>query len=85
VGADQVCIEAQQSGIRKREPNPVKRETSQILQKVFVALWAEKMTPERIAEGLGWPKAELDALTFRLVEKDEGRIGHGGTGGLKVL
>lgn len=63
----QVCIEVQQLGLRKKEPDPIQRESSQVLQKVFRALWTEKMPPNRVAAELSWPKAELDALTFQMV------------------
>lgn len=62
----QVCIEAQQLGMRKNEPEPIAREDSQVFRKVLTALWAEKMTPAKIAADLAWPTAELEALTFQL-------------------
>ena len=68
----QVCIEAQQLGIRKHEPDPIPRESSQVLHKVLTILWSQKMTPGRIAADLGWPKNELDALTFQIVPTTEG-------------
>ncbi len=64
----QVCIEVQGLGYRKREPDGIPREGSQVLQKAFTALWAERMTTDRVAAELGWPRGELDALTFRMVK-----------------
>lgn len=62
----QVCIEAQQLGMRKKEPEPIQREDSQVLRKALTALWAQKMTPAKIAADLAWPMSELEALTFQL-------------------
>lgn len=66
----QVCVEAQQYGMRKDEPNAITRETSQVLHKVFTILWSEKMTPGRIAADLGWSSHELAAFTFQFVSDD---------------
>ena len=68
----QVCIEAQQHGMRKNEPDGLARETSQVLHKALTILWSQKMTLGRIAADLGWPKTELEALTFQLVPTKEG-------------
>ena len=66
----QICIRAQQYGMRKEEPHALSHETSQVLQKVFKILWSRKMLPETIATDLGWPIRELDALTFRSLLSD---------------
>ncbi len=63
----QVCIEAQQFGMRKEEPNPIDRERSQVLHKVLTILWQRKVTPDRLATRFGWPRSELDSLTFQLM------------------
>lgn len=70
----QVCIEAQQLGIRKDEPDPIARETSQVLHKALTILWSQKMTAGRIAADLGWPKSEMGALTFQLVPTKDGAM-----------
>ena len=67
----QVCIEAQQFGMRKREPNPIDRERSQVLHKVLTILWQRKVTPDGLAAHLGWPKTELDSLTFQFVQTNK--------------
>ena len=66
----QVCVEAQQYGMRKDEPNAIARETSQVLHKVFTILWSQKVPPRKIAADLGWPQRELAALTFQFVSDD---------------
>ena len=71
----QVCIEVQQLGIRKNEPNAITRETSQVLHKALTILWSRKMTRGRIAADLGWPKNDLDALTFQLGSASKGAGG----------
>ncbi len=70
----QVCIEAQQLGIRKVEPNAVARETSQVLHKALTILWSQKMTPGRLATVFGWPQEDLDALTFQLAPTREDAV-----------
>lgn len=67
----QVCIEAQQLGIRKNEPEAIARETSQVLHKALTILWSQKMTPEKIATDLGWPRNELSALTFQVAPTED--------------
>lgn len=68
----QVCVEAQQLGMRRREPEAATREMSQILQKALTILWSQKMSLQRIAMDLDWPRSELTALTFQSVSSPDG-------------
>jgi Zn-dependent peptidase ImmA (M78 family)/DNA-binding XRE family transcriptional regulator len=62
-----LCIEMAQRGYRKVEPNPITRETSQVLYKVFTALRSEGVTRADVARELRIHVADLEALVFGLV------------------
>ncbi|CAN7336115.1 XRE family transcriptional regulator [Caballeronia sp. LjRoot29] len=59
-------IELSSRGYRKSEPDEGRREASQILQKVFVALRDESISKVDIASELCVPVGELDQLVFGL-------------------
>ena len=62
-----LCIEISKAGYRKSEPEGARRETSQMLAKVFSALRDEGITKGDIAEQIGIEPGELDRLVFGLV------------------
>ena len=70
-----ICIDVQQEGMRKDEPNPIPRERSLVLHEIFKILWSEKTPPQKMAQELGWPQSELDALTFGRIHSEK----HGAT------
>jgi Zn-dependent peptidase ImmA (M78 family) len=55
------------AGYTKTEPDGIPRETSQILDKVFMHLRRTGVSRLQVARGLGLPLSELDALVFGLV------------------
>ena len=59
-------IQISRNGYRTREPNPVPRETSQILPKIFAALREDGCTRSGVARALAIPQSELEALMFGL-------------------
>lgn len=59
-------IDLSSRGYRKKEPDEGQRETSQILQKVFMALRDESISRGDIAAELCVPVEELDQLVFGL-------------------
>jgi Zn-dependent peptidase ImmA (M78 family)/transcriptional regulator with XRE-family HTH domain len=61
-------------GWRSREPQPMERERSQILPKVYAALAAEGTTKRHIATALQLPLAEIETLSFGLAQLDA--VGH---------
>lgn len=61
-----LCIEMQQKGYTKTEPEPIDLEQSVLWQKIFAQLWSERTTREQVASELGLPIAELDNLVFGL-------------------
>jgi len=60
-----VCIELSKRG-RTKEPQPIERETSQVLSKVFGSLRESGVTKSSVASRLGLYTEDLDALTFGL-------------------
>jgi Zn-dependent peptidase ImmA (M78 family) len=60
-------MDASQRGYRSKEPAPIKRETSQLLSKVFATLRAEGKGRPFIANELGIAPEQLDSLVFGLV------------------
>jgi len=62
----QIFIEMGERGMRRAEPNPSARETSQVLAKVFDALRADGITKAQIAREIAIPSSEIDALVFGL-------------------
>lgn len=59
-------VEISQLGYRTNEPQPMQRETSQILNQVFTALRREGVTKTEIASALNIYQPDLDALVFGL-------------------
>lgn len=62
-----VFAEISSRGFRTNEPEPIPRETSQVIAKVFDALRAEGVTPSNVARDLAIPLDELHKLVFGLV------------------
>lgn len=62
-----LCIEIQKAGYRRSEPDSAPREMSQVWDKVFRSLRESGVTKQKLAEQLGWPLRELNALVFGLV------------------
>jgi Zn-dependent peptidase ImmA (M78 family) len=59
-------VEMSKRGYRTREPHPIRRETSQVLNKVFSALRKEGIGKADVAAALHVHPQELDALVFGL-------------------
>ena len=57
-----MCIEI--APIRRREPDPMKHESSQVLGKMFATLRAEGVTKSLIAKELCISRTDLESLTF---------------------
>ena len=81
----QICIQAQQLGLRKDEPNAIDRETSQVLRKTLTHLWSQRITPNQIAASFGWPRHELTALTFQCVSETRGSAGASSRSTLRLV
>lgn len=63
-----LCIEIAKSGYRTKEPEPMERETSQLLTKVLEILHSRKQGRREIAESLCLSVDEINALTFQLTK-----------------
>lgn len=61
-----LCIDIAKSGYRTNEPEPMERETSQLLTKVLDFLHRRKHGRSEIAESLSLNVDEINALTFQL-------------------
>lgn len=61
-----LCIEISKRGFRTKEPEPMERETSQLLTKVMEILHSRKQGRGEIAESLSLSVYEVDTLTFQL-------------------
>ena len=61
-----LTVEMSKLGYRTREPNPISRETSQVLNKVFAAMRKEGTGKLDIARALHIYPDDLDALVFGL-------------------
>ena len=57
------CIELGKNG-RDEEPNPMKRETSQVWSKVLTDLWSQGISISRLAVKLAIPEHEINSLLF---------------------
>jgi Zn-dependent peptidase ImmA (M78 family)/transcriptional regulator with XRE-family HTH domain len=70
------CIEIARRD-RSKEPNEIPRESSQILPKVFAALYEENVSRADVARALSVPRSELEQLMFglTLTAIDGGRVG----------
>ena len=60
------CIQIQERGFRKSEPEGIAREISAVWQKVFDSLRSEKVTKAHIAIELNLPPTEIENLVFGL-------------------
>lgn len=63
-----LCIEIAKHGFRTSEPEPLERETSQLLSKVMDHLQSKKQGRREIAESLCISTDEINALTFQLTK-----------------
>ncbi len=63
-----LCIEIAKNGYRTNEPEPMVRETSQLLTKVLDILHSRKQGRREIAESLCLSVDEINALTFQLTK-----------------
>lgn len=61
-----ICIQINEKGFRKAEPNGIERELSVVWEKVFLELWNDRTTSADIAKKLHIPIAELQDLLFGL-------------------
>jgi Zn-dependent peptidase ImmA (M78 family)/DNA-binding XRE family transcriptional regulator len=59
-----LCIQMSELGYRTHEPEPITHETSQVLKKIFDALWKEGISKMNIAKELGLDPNEIEDLTF---------------------
>ncbi|MBU6429036.1 MAG: XRE family transcriptional regulator [Cyanobacteria bacterium REEB65] len=71
-----MCIEIQNLGYRKSEPQGIEREVSQVFFKVLQALEGDGMSRRDIAKDLHLPPSEVEALTFGKVAVAGGRVGN---------
>lgn len=62
------CIEIAKRRYRTNEPEPMERETSQLLAKVLDILHSRKQGRREIAESLSLSMDEINALTFQLTK-----------------
>lgn len=61
-----LCIELGKRGYRSGEPDGIEREQSTVLAKVLTALWSKGLTKQTMADDLGIPLEEVEALIFSL-------------------
>jgi Zn-dependent peptidase ImmA (M78 family) len=61
-----LCIEMAKNGYRTNEPEPMERESSQLLTKVLDFLQSQKLGRAEIAKNLFISVDEINALTFKL-------------------
>lgn len=61
-----LCISISRNGYRSTEPEPMARETSQLLSKVMAYLQAQNIGRSQIARDLCFSVDEIHALTFNL-------------------
>lgn len=61
-----LCIEMAKNGYRTSEPNPIRREVSQVLRKVFDALRTDGISRTALARDLNVSREDIDNLTFGL-------------------
>ncbi|WP_159942090.1 MULTISPECIES: ImmA/IrrE family metallo-endopeptidase [unclassified Nocardiopsis] len=75
------CRKLAEMGYRSAEPDGIRRETSQVLPKVFTLLRRQGHTPARVAEELRLPLSELNTLVFGLSLTSRSGAGRGAPGG----
>lgn len=61
-----LCIQIAQNGYRTTEPNSAPRETSQVLPKIFEAVYEDGLARADVANALCIPQTELEQLLFGL-------------------
>jgi Zn-dependent peptidase ImmA (M78 family) len=61
-----LCIQISRNRFRTREPDPLPRETSLVLPKIFAALREDGFTRSNVADELCIPRSELEGLMFGL-------------------
>jgi Zn-dependent peptidase ImmA (M78 family)/transcriptional regulator with XRE-family HTH domain len=61
-----LCVEISERGWRRSEPQPIQRERSQVLDKVFQTLRREGIGKAQVAESLGLHVQDVDKLVFGL-------------------
>lgn len=74
------CIQIQQLGYRKKEPNGMDRECSSAWEQVLTELRNDRISKHQIAEDLGIPLSEMENLVFGLANMlsvDGGATGDG--------
>lgn len=57
------CIELSKEG-RDKEPNPMKRETSQVWMKILTDMWKRGISISRLSRRLAIPEKEINSLLF---------------------
>jgi Zn-dependent peptidase ImmA (M78 family)/DNA-binding XRE family transcriptional regulator len=72
----QLCIQISKEGFRTHEPQPVPRETSQVLNKVFKALRHEGVGIAQLARDLRMYPRDLEELVFNLAMVPIEGVGH---------
>jgi len=63
----ELCKQIAKAGYRKKEPEGIQHETSQVLNKVFSALRKEGVSPQHVANQLFFDVTEINELTFGLM------------------
>jgi Zn-dependent peptidase ImmA (M78 family)/transcriptional regulator with XRE-family HTH domain len=63
-----LCIQIAQAGYLKQEPLGIARETSQVLEKVFVALRSEGLSKSDVAQDIRLTTYDIDELTYGLLK-----------------
>lgn len=76
-------VELSSRGYRRQEPEGLSPESSALWPQIFVALWQDRITRERIAEELHVPQAELEMILRHLSELPA--KGSHASGGLRVV
>jgi Zn-dependent peptidase ImmA (M78 family) len=69
----QLCCDLSVRGYRKKEPDPMPRETSQVLDKVFAALREDGLGKADVAQALHIHAVDLEEFVFGLVAVPTGR------------
>jgi Zn-dependent peptidase ImmA (M78 family)/DNA-binding XRE family transcriptional regulator len=61
-----LCVQINQNGYRTQEPNPMDREFSRVLAKVFAEFRKDRISVSDIAAELAVPREEIERLVFGL-------------------
>lgn len=73
-----LCVQMGGLGYRKTEPDPIRRETSRVLEKVFAELRESGVTKSDVARAVHLHLADVEALVFGLVLVSTSGSGSGG-------